>query len=387
MLSLVHGWQSDIRGKGNSERFWENTPARSSGSLLGRVQDQEMAVYEIDPLRDPRWAEFVNRHPRAAIFHTSGWLEALRRTYDYEPVAYTTSPPGQALTNGIPFCRIRTWLTGRRLVSLPFSDHCAPLVDRSEELDSLLASLERDSGIGAWQYVEIRPGNFPMPDRADFKKTETFCLHTLDLRPSLEELFHSFHKDSVQRKIRRAEREGLTCDEGNTDSLLEKFYGLLLRTRRRQGLPPQPMQWFRNLIVCLGDKVKIRVASKDGCAISSILTLTHNKELVYKYGCSDERFNNLGGTQLLFWKAIEEAKQGELEEFDLGRSDLANTGLITFKDRWGSARSTLVYYRHSLRHSEKIVRTWQLNLARHFFAHMPDSFLAAAGRLLYKHIG
>jgi lipid II:glycine glycyltransferase (peptidoglycan interpeptide bridge formation enzyme) len=147
------------------------------------------------------------------------------------------------------------------------------------------------------------------------------------------------------------------------------------------------VQWFRNLIACLGDKVKIRVASKNGHAVASILTLTHQKALTYKYGCSDQRFNNLGGTQLLFWKAIEEAKQSNFQEFDLGRSDTGNSGLVTFKDRWGAARTTLVYFRCSLRNSQKVARAWQTNLAKHFFAHIPDPFLAAAGRLLYKHIG
>jgi hypothetical protein len=49
-----------------------------------------MSVYEIDPLLDPRWPEFLQRNPRASIFHTVGWLDALKRTYGYEPVAYTT---------------------------------------------------------------------------------------------------------------------------------------------------------------------------------------------------------------------------------------------------------------------------------------------------------
>ena len=91
----------------------------------------------------------------------------------------------------------------------------------------------------------------------------------------------------MQRKIKRAEREGLTYEEGQSDSLLAKFYQLLLFTRRRHGLPPQPVAWFRNLITCLGDKVKIRVASKDGCPVASMLTLRHKQVLVYKYGCSD----------------------------------------------------------------------------------------------------
>ena len=63
-------------------------------------------VYRVDPLTDPRWDDFVEKHPRASVFHTSDWLEALRRTYGYQPVAYTTTPPGIKLTNGVVFCQV-----------------------------------------------------------------------------------------------------------------------------------------------------------------------------------------------------------------------------------------------------------------------------------------
>src|SRR5436853_1814942 len=109
-------------------------------------------IHSLDPLRDPRWPEFVQRHPRASVFHTPGWLEALRRTYGYEPIVYTTSPPRAELTNGLVFCRVRSWLTGNRVVSLPFSDHCEALVDKAEDLDCLLESLEREAKSDGWKY-------------------------------------------------------------------------------------------------------------------------------------------------------------------------------------------------------------------------------------------
>ena len=100
-----------------------------------------MQIYMLNPLTDQRWSALVEQHLDASVFHTRGWLEALRRTYGYEPVVYTTCPPGNELTNGIVFCKIRSWVTGNRLVSLPFSDHCQPLVDRTEYLCYLLFSL------------------------------------------------------------------------------------------------------------------------------------------------------------------------------------------------------------------------------------------------------
>ena len=345
-----------------------------------------MTVYKIDPIKDRRWTEFLNKHPEASVFHTSGWLEALQRTYGYEPVVFTTSPPEAELRNGIPFCRITTWLTRRRLVSLPFSDHCIPLVENSAELICMLKSLQGEVAEKKWNYAEIRAGDLHLPSEAGFEKARAYSFHKLDLRPNLNELFRGLHKDCVQRKIHRAERESLTCEEGSEDSLLRKFYHLLLITRRRHGLAPQPVRWFRNLIACLGDKVKIRVASKDGRPVASILTLRHQRTLVYKYGCSDHRFNNLGGTQLLMWKAIQEAKDDQLDEFDMGRSDCDNPGLIVFKDRWGAGRSTLFYLRYPLRQSQTIGEAMPGNVAKYIFAHAPDSLLAATGSMLYKYM-
>jgi len=77
---------------------------------------QGRCAYWPSPL--DRWPAFVERHKKDSVFHTSAWLEALHRTYGYKPVVYTTNEPGQELTNGVPFCFVNSWLTGRRMVSL-----------------------------------------------------------------------------------------------------------------------------------------------------------------------------------------------------------------------------------------------------------------------------
>lgn len=346
-----------------------------------------MAVYTIDPVKDERWSEFLQKHPAASVFHTPDWLEALGRTYGYTPVALTTSPPGNPLTNGIPFCGISSWLGGSRLVSLPFSDHCAPLAEGAEQLSSLFASLQESLDRKKWKYLEIRATELALPDREAFEESNIFFLHKLDLRPSLDELFSNLHKDCVQRKIQRAMREELTHEEGRSELLLGKFYRLLLMTRRRHGLPPQPLAWFRNMLTGLGDRVRIRIASKDGRPIAGILTLDYRQTLVYKYGCSDENFNQLGGTQFLFWQAIQDAKRDQLSEFDMGRSDCDNPGLVTFKDRWGAARTRLVYLRYPRARFHSIREATQGKFSKRVFACMPDGLLSATGRVLYKYMG
>jgi CelD/BcsL family acetyltransferase involved in cellulose biosynthesis len=346
-----------------------------------------MTVYRIDPLSDPRWASLVQKHEGSSAFHTPGWLTALRQTYNYSPVVFTTSRPGTELANGVLFCSVRSWITGNRLISLPFSDHCSPLVDSSEELQHILDSLRRDLARNKWRHIEIRPREMRSPPVGNFEVDKSYYFHTLSLSGSLDLLFRRFHKDCIQRKVHRALREKLRYEEGRSPSLLDEFYHLLVTTRRRQGLPPQPKEWFNNLIKCLADKITIRVVSKENHPIASILTLSHKQSVIYKYGCSDPNFNNLGGTPLLFWNTITEAKNNQLAELDLGRSDRDNPGLVTFKDRLGAVRSDLVYFRYPGKRRHSTSSAWQSNVAKYIVARMPNGFLAATGKMLYKHVG
>lgn len=352
-------------------------------SMVVEAGAKSVNPYLVDPIVDPRWTQFIERDSRATIFHTPGWLRALRQTYGYKPVVLTTSSPSRLLTNGVVFCQVKSWFTGSRLVSLPFSDHCEPLVGADEDPGEFanLAASDR------WRYVELRPvGRGPnvRPDQSGFREAEKFWLHRLDLSPSSGEIFHHFHTDCVRRKIRKAEKEHVAYEEGNNPALLESFYRLLLRTRRRHRLPPQPKAWFRNLSKFLEDSIKIRVASKDGVPIASILTFSYQNKLMYKYGCSDERYHRFGGIQLLLWRAIQEAKEKNYSEFDLGRCEWDNSGLRIFKDRWGASRSKLTYWRYqpgrfSAKHEHQI--------ARGFFRLCPPGLLQVAGRLFYRHIG
>jgi CelD/BcsL family acetyltransferase involved in cellulose biosynthesis len=361
-------------------------------AAIGDVGPQ-IPVYRIQPLTDPRWDQFLCRHPRSTVFHTSAWLRALRLTYGYEPVVFTTSRPGTELQNGFAASRVSSWITGNRLVSLPFSDHCDPLIDSDAEEQAIFKAVERDAFEQGMRYIEMRPlhplcGSPGGLYRSDY----AYTFHEIDLRPDLDTLLRGCHKDSTQRKISRAHREGLRYEEGRSKVFLDRFYDLLMITRRRHQVPPQPRKWFENLIDCFGDALKIRLAWKDQQPLAAILTLRHKDCLVYKYGCSDAQFNNLGGMHLLFWRSIQEAKQEGATVFDLGRSECENKGLITFKDRWGARRFELLYSRFvKSPHSRDSFRFGgdqsAYGFGKRVFAHLPDSVQCSIGNLLYRHIG
>jgi CelD/BcsL family acetyltransferase involved in cellulose biosynthesis len=346
-----------------------------------------VTIHVLDPLLDSRWDELVARHPSASVFHQRGWLEALARTYGYEPYVLTSTPFGEPLDNGIVVCRVSSWITGTRLVSLPFSDHCEPLLHQGDEAVEFMNWMREACDLQQWKYVELRPLSTPLPRDAGLQPTSSYWFHELDLGPSLDQIFRRLHQNSFRRKVQRAEREHLSYESGRSEQLFEEFYRLLLSTRRRHQLLPQPRAWFRNLLECMEDKLLIRLARKNGVPIAAMLTLRHGSTVVYKYGCSSEKFHNLGGMPFLYWKLVEESKASGAERLDLGRTDLNNEGLIAFKDRFGTSRKLLHYYRYTKSSQQGVVAPRDLRVLRQFISFLPNALSSAAGRVLYRHLG
>jgi predicted N-acyltransferase len=287
---------------------------------------------------------------------------------------------------------VESWITGRRLVSLPFSDHCEPLLETEDELGVLTAALEEECRREQWRYIELRPlSAFAIPSTLHHTAVP-YAFHQLDLNPDLATLLANCHKSSTQRKVRRAEREGLSYAEGSSVALLDQFYRLFVVTRKRHKLPPPPRIWFANLVESFGDALRIRVAYRLGTPVSAMITLRHKDTLVYKYGCSDAHYHSMGSMHLLYWKAIQDAKARGLRRFDLGRTDADQQGLITFKSRWGAAKSVVTYSRYSLSGQAAHVfdlstARWKSRVAKSMLSNLPPAALSFIGQRFYRHIG
>ena len=90
------------------------------------------------------------------------------------------------LRNAVVFCRVESWLTGRRLVSLPFSDHCDMLVDTAVDLDAITSALEIEVCQRKLRYAEIRTTQTLDTSSLGSHSIHTCCLHQIDLQPNLD---------------------------------------------------------------------------------------------------------------------------------------------------------------------------------------------------------
>ncbi len=213
-----------------------------------------------DPIENPRWAELLDRHPSASIFHSPGWLNALRQTYGYEPFVVTTST-GSTLENGLVACRgqgmdvapagVAAVLRSLRSVSgrsPPISRTALTLPARTctpERLDAPWRCVRRP--VVAQAFAESPPMSADAERRLLLSPTRPARRGDRDL-PAIPSLEHAAGHSS--RRARRPD----AMNAAHPNDCSRASTGLLRMTRRRHGLPPQPLAWFRNLIACLGDR-------------------------------------------------------------------------------------------------------------------------------------
>ena len=148
-----------------------------------------------------------------------------------------------------------------------------------------------------------------------------------------------------QRNIRKAERAGITVEQGRSPSDMKAFYRLHLMTRHRQGIAIQPRRFFRLLARQLGesDLGFVLTAHINQAPVAAAVFLAWNGTLIYKYGASDPAYWGHRPNNLLFWTAIRWGCENGYHTFDMGRSDLPNRSLREFKDGWGTTEETLRY--------------------------------------------
>jgi lipid II:glycine glycyltransferase (peptidoglycan interpeptide bridge formation enzyme) len=90
----------------------------------------------------------------------------------------------------------------------------------------------------------------------------------------------------------------------------------------------------------------------------------------------------------VLWETIRVCAAKGMRTLSLGRTDLDNEGLLTFKNGWGAQRSELNYYRYEFASSAFVCdRERNLGIFRKVLRTLPVAVLQLIGRLAYKHIG
>jgi len=339
----------------------------------------------IDPIADPAWRRLIERSPAAEAFHHPLWLELLRAQYGYELEACCVGNGG-GIEAGIPVARVESRLTGRRLVSIPFSDVCAPVAapDADPAIVGALgrALAERAAGSGLELTVHA-----PLPGAPGAHVRPSFYRHLLPLAADPAEVEQRFSKSQIRRGVKKARREGLRVERRTDVAALDAFYALHLQTRRRQGVPTQPKRFIRRFERLFERGLGfVMLVLDDGEPIAAAVFLTFKGTVTYKYGASDSRSLSKRPNNLLFAEAIRWACESGYETLDFGRTDLGNDGLRAFKRAWGAEEVELAYTYLAQRPPEPEAGLRDRVLGA-TISHSPAFVGRLIGEALYRHAG
>jgi hypothetical protein len=349
-----------------------------------KPSDRSVQIRILDPVREPAWDHVVALHSDASCFHTSAWAKVLHQTYSHQPF-YLQFFSGRRLVALVPVMEVRSPFTGRRGVCLPFSDVCEPLVFDAEAIGLVKNWLVNFARERRWKHLEIRGSKFfPLASSLSAK----FYGHILDLHSSPEQLMGRF-ASPVRRAIRKAERNGVSAEVVRNRQAIADFYRLHVRTRRRHGLPPQPASFFLNIYEHiikpgLGFVVIVQQGSRP---IAAAIFFRYGKNALYKYGASDEKFQELRANNLAMWQAIQFLARNGAAKLHFGRTDCENDGLRRFKLSWGTEEETINYFRVDPSGQKcLVVSSSDSGFHKKIFARLPLAVNRLAGAMIYPHL-
>ena len=332
------------------------------------------------------WSEFISGHPDASVIHNPKWMEFLVSCYGYVPHSLIALDETKQILAYLPLLEVSSWLTGHRVIGLPFSDFCAPILSTNINMSDFIQSLQAWRRERKWPYITI---HWPLPvGQEGVYETDRFFRHTTKLAKDPDQVFRNFSKSQVQRSIGLSEKRGVTVRTGKTWEFMDSYYSLHVQTRKRLGVPAQPLRFFRLLWERLisQDLGFILLAYQANQLLAGAVFLHDNKTLTYKFGASDSRFWNLRPNHQIFWRAILWGCENGYDVFDWGRTDIDNPSLCDFKRGWASDEQVLSYTVLSDRPPlSRIGDGFQKNILKGAVQRFPLWFCRLVGELFYVH--
>jgi hypothetical protein len=376
VLKVLQPIKSETKETASLSGDYSFVEPKTNGELL------QMRI--LDPIHDPSWDHVVALHRDVGCFHASAWAKVLHQTYNHQPF-YLQFSRGRRLAALIPLMEVRSLFTGRRGVCLPFSDACEPLIFDPEAVGLVRDRLVCFAQERRWRYLEIRGGKF---FRLAAGSATKYYGHTLDLRSGAEELASRF-ASPVRRAIRKAERNDVRVVVVHNRQAIRDFYRLHVQTRRRHGLPPQPVAFFLNIYehIIKPGLGFIVLAYGGSRPIAAAIFFRFGKNALYKYGASDKKFQELRANNLVMWQGIQFLTRNGAEKLHFGRTECENDGLRRFKLSWGAEEKTIDYFRVDPS-GRKCLITAPSDSAFHkkIFGRLPLILNRLAGSMIYPHL-
>lgn len=343
----------------------------------------------------PEWDSFVESHPFGWISHLSAWKEVLEASFKHVKGHFLAmrDPGSSRILAGLPIYAVKSWLTGNRLVSVPFITHSEVLVTSSGQMQMLLPHIMEFKRRERCSRVELHCWrSSPLVQGTGLAVSRYYRHHYLRLDRDPDELRRAFHRSSIQRRISKAVNSGITLTSGTGERDVASFYDMFSQTRKRLGLPPIPYIFFQSLWRVFGHSSHLTIlfAVHQGMHVASVVLLKFRDMVVSEFNCDSGQFRNLGGNQFCDWEAVRMAHKEGYDIFSLGRTSPQNKGLMEYKDKWATSVecfSSFFAPGSAFRQIGERETTMRYKLVKKLSEKSPAPLFHLLGRCIYRHMG
>jgi hypothetical protein len=335
----------------------------------------------INPLEYNGWDDLIISKPEYSFFHTSAWAKVLNESYGYIP-RYLSIINRQNIQFFLPIMEINSAFTGKRGISLPFTDYCSPLFDESYQISwDYLIDFCRNFH---WKYIEIRG---VLLESGHIQSSVDYYRHIIELN-NIQEIENKIHHNH-KRNIRKAKSENIRIDFLQSYEALKIYYRLHCITRKRHGLPPQPWYFFQSIYknIIVPGHGGIVLGFYDSKPAAGIIYFQYLKSIIYKYGGLDQRYQSFGVNHILWWEVLKKFSELGFQTLDFGRTNLSNQGLRRFKLGWGAEEQLISYYKYNYVKNKFITDSKKdFLIYKNLFRMTPIFISKQIGRMLYRHV-
>lgn len=325
----------------------------------------------------------LDQTPPNTLFHAEPWRQAVEQTFQLkiEEFRPRSEPDGAAYYSALSDVR------GERVVATPFSDFCDPMLTTKEGWDEFATHLKRFE-----RPVTVRPfvNRHPLEDRS-FEHRQELLWHGIDLSDGADTVWESL-RSKLRTSIRRAPKLGITFRVSTSMDDIRTFHAMHVNLRKtKYQMLAQPIDLFEALHERFGDDMAVIMAEDgDGDPVAAMVYFAWNGVWYYKFGASYDRPYRPNAAMIV--EACREGADRGLTLLDMGRSDIDQPGLVSFKQSFATEErllTTLHWQPEEFRDETgaEVGKTLGAVTGLLTDPSVPDRVTAEGGRLLYRYFG
>ncbi len=285
---------------------------------------------------EEKWNNFASRHPQVTPYHHFGWKKSIEKAYAHKCYYLIAENTNKEITGILPTVSITPPFISGKLCALPFCDLGASLtIDEAieQQLIDKAKDLALQYKLPVFEYRASQKYSTNEGIIEPLSKAHKVRM-LLELPESSEALLAGF-KTKLRSQIKKAVKNGLTVELGQSNRLIDEFYDVFSYNMKALGSPTHSKNWFSEIKNNYNKDMIISIIKHEGLAIGAGIVLFKGSMATIPWASTKREFNRLSPNMLLYWSLLKHSADNGYKTFDFGRSSYGE-GTFKFKQQWGA---------------------------------------------------